>query len=302
MKIAITGATGFIGRAVSRELAQQGHSILALTRRPEAVAGGLGPGVEAVKWDAFSPAPLPPCDAVVHLAGESVAGRWTPAKKARIRDSRIQGTRALVDGIARMPEKPSVLVSASAVGYYGDRGDEILTESSPPGHDFLAEVCAGWEAEAERAESLSLRVARVRLGIVLGRDGGALPMMALPFRFGLGGRLGSGRQWVSWIHREDAVGLFLHALERAEVSGPVNASAPEPVTNADLTRALAKALRRPAILPVPGFALKLAVGEMAGSLLGGQRALPDAALKSGYTFRYPDLAVALDEIYGLSGQ
>ena len=298
MKIAITGATGFIGQALGRDLASAGHSVLALTRNPDAVRRPSEPGIEAVAWNSAEPTPLPPCDAVVHLAGESVAGRWNAEKKARIRDSRVQGTRALVDAIGRMAAKPSVLVSASGVGYYGDRGDESLPESAPPGDDFLAQVCVGWEAEARRAESMGLRVVSVRLGIVLDRDGGALEQMALPFKLGAGGHLGSGKQWISWVHRDDAVALFRLALDRPDLSGPVNGCAPEPVTNADFSTALGKALHRPSLLPVPGFALKLAMGEFAETLLGGQRCIPQAARETGFDFRYPTLSEALGEIYG----
>lgn len=297
MRIAMTGATGFIGRALSEALAAKGHAVLALTRRPDAAKGDFGAGVEVFGWDPGKPAPLPPCDAVVHLAGESVAGRWTTEKKRKIRDSRVQGTRSLVDSIARMDAKPSALVSASGIGYYGDRGEEVLTEAAPPGEDFLAQVCVEWEAEAQRAETLGLRVARVRLGVVLDEGGGALPLMALPIRLGVGGKLGSGRQWVAWIHRDDAVGLFRHALERDDLSGPVNACAPEPIRNAELTKELAKVLHRPAIVPVPAFALRLVVGEMAETLLGGQRALPKAVQETGYAFQYPTLRAALEEIY-----
>jgi uncharacterized protein (TIGR01777 family) len=235
-------------------------------------------------------------DGVVNLAGESIAGRWSDEKKRRLRESRIAGTRRLVEAIALAAERPTVLVSVSAVGYYGDRGEEALTEDSDPGGDFLAQLCQEWEAEAQRAEGLGLRVARLRLGVVLDRNGGALAQMLAPFRLGAGGPLGSGRQWFPWIHRADVVGLFRFALERAEAAGPINAAAPELVRQGEFAEALGRALHRPAFVPTPAFALRLLFGEFAGTLLGSQRVLPERAEALGYAFRFPQIEPALRAI------
>jgi hypothetical protein len=274
MNVAITGASGFVGRALSERLRSSGHSVTAISLRtqppPEVFAG---------------------CQAVVNLAGEPVAQRWTPAVRERISNSRVQATRSLVAALRKQP--PEVLVSASAVGYYGSRGDEILTEDSPPGHDFLGQVAVGWEQEAHAAEQFGVRVVTPRIGVVLGRGGGALAQMLLPFRLGVGGRLGTGKQWMSWVALEDLVSLIEFAVEDAALSGPVNAVAPNPVTNAAFTRELAATLHRPAILPVPAFALKILFGEMSEILLGGQRVIPQAALRAGFQFRYAELGEAL---------
>ncbi|NOZ69543.1 MAG: TIGR01777 family protein, partial [Deferribacteres bacterium] len=236
-------------------------------------------------------------DAVVNLAGEPVApGRWTSERKKRILSSRINTTRALVQSMQQAQKRPRVLVSASAVGYYGPHNDEYVTEETPPGSDFLADVCVKWEAEAFRAEALNIRVVTVRLGAVLGADGGALPRMVLPFKLFLGGPIGSGRQWFSWIHIDDVAGIIRFALENNAVSGPVNATAPTPVTNRDFSSALGRALHRPSCLPVPAFMVRLIFGEMGEMLLTGQRVLPDKALKAGYRFKYADLDDALKAI------
>ena len=236
------------------------------------------------------------CDAVVHLAGEPVAQRWTAAARRRIRESREEGTRTLVATMRNHP--PNVLVSASAVGYYGSRGDEILTEQSPAAADFLGQVAAAWEREALEAEKLGTRVVRLRIAVVLGAGGGALAKMLLPFRLGVGGRLGNGRQWMSWIHIDDLCDLILFVLRESTLRGVLNATSPHPATNAEFTQALAHAVHRPAFLPVPAFALKLAMGEMSEVLLASQRAIPQAALRAGFEFRYPDLAGALLQICG----
>jgi uncharacterized protein (TIGR01777 family) len=268
-------------------------------------AGNLPAGTERVQWDATREPPpastLAGVDAIVHLAGESVARRWTAERKRRIRESRVTGTRHLVDAVEARRERPRVMVAASAIGIYGERGEETITEESEPGTGFLPEVCVAWEAEARRAETLGMRVVRLRIGVVLGADGGALAAMLPLFKLGLGGPVGSGRQWMSWIHRDDVVGLVLDALERAVAAGAVNATAPEPVRNKDFARALGAALRRPALLPAPAFALRLAFGEMAEVLLGGQRVLPARAQTIGYTFRFPSLAAALGRIVGPQG-
>jgi uncharacterized protein (TIGR01777 family) len=233
-------------------------------------------------------------EAVFHLAGEPVAqGRWTAAKKQRIRESRVLGTRNLVATIGNMLPRPRVLICASATGYYGDRGDELLEETSGSGQGFLAEVCRAWEAEALEAEKHGVRVVLARLGVVLAPRGGALERMLLPFRLGLGGKLGNGQQWMSWIHVDDAVGLLLHAAERKDLRGPLNVVSPTPVTNQDFTRRLAGALGRPALLAVPRLALNLALGEVSDVLLESQRVVPRVAQRAGYAFSYPDLESAL---------
>ena len=232
-------------------------------------------------------------DAVIHLAGEPVAQRWTPEVKNRIRGSRVDGTRHLVNALSTESRRPQVLICASAIGIYGSRGDEVLTENSSRGDDFLARLVIDWEQAALLAEALGIRVVRLRFGVILGRDGGALAKMLPPFRFGLGGRLGSGRQWTSWIHIDDVINLILFALATPAVRGAVNATAPEPVTNAEFTKELAAALHRPAIFPVPKFALNLLFGEMAGVVLASQRVIPEAAKNAGFEFEYPQLGPAL---------
>jgi uncharacterized protein (TIGR01777 family) len=296
MRVAVTGATGFVGRALCTELSRGGHRVLALTRDPKR-AHALLPGVEAIAWDAADTG-LPTVDAVVNLAGESVAGRWSDAKKRKIRESRVSGTRRLVEAIARAEQRPAAFVSTSAVGYYGDRGEETLTEASGPGADFLAEVCRDWEAEAQRAAGLGLRVVVLRLGVVLDRDGGPLAQMLTPFRLGAGGPLGSGKQWFPWIHRADAAGLFRFALERSEVTGALNAVAPEQARNGEFARSLGRALHRPALLPAPALALRLLLGEFADTLLGSQRVLPERTQAAGYEYRFPQLDAALRAILG----
>lgn len=295
MRALLTGATGFIGRRLLQRL----ENAVVLTRSPERF-GTPRPGVEVFAWDPMSEPPpeaaLRGVEVVFHLAGEPVAeGRWTAKKKARIRDSRRVGTANLVRGLAACAERPRVLVSASAIGYYGDRGDEILDETAAPGDDFLAEVCRLWELAAGEARRLGVRVVNPRIGIVLGAEGGALKKMLLPFKLGLGGRLSGGRQWMSWVHVDDLVGLLLHAAT-ADIDGPMNAVAPHPVTNREFTRELAAAVHRPAILPAPGPMLKLAVGQFAEVLLASQRVVPQVALGSGYEFQFADLAPALRAI------
>jgi hypothetical protein len=293
VRIAITGASGLIGRRLLKILAADGHSLQVLSRH---AGTNLPPGVRLSVWDSGRGAPpaesLQDVDAVVHLAGEPVAQRWTTHVRQTIRESRITGTRNLVQTLARLPHKPQVLVCASAVGYYGSRGDEILNESSAPGGDYLAQLCVDWEKEAQAAEASGIRVVRVRTGLVLDARGGALPRMLPPFRLGLGGKLGNGQHWMSWIHLEDLGALFQFALANP-VSGPLNGVAPNPVINAEFTRALASAVHRPAIFPMPAFALRALFGEMSEVLLASQRALPQAAEAAGFRFRYPELAPAL---------
>jgi uncharacterized protein (TIGR01777 family) len=302
VRIVITGATGFIGSHLVRRLLADGHALVALTRNVEGARRVLPVRCECHAWNpAASPeaAVLRGADALVHLAGEGIADRrWTPARKQAIRESRVAGTGALVRAIAALPDaaRLATLISASAIGYYGDRGDEQLDEQAAAGSDFLAEVCRAWEHEAFAAGELGVRVAVVPIGVVLGKDGGALRKTLLPFRLGLGGRLGSGRQWMSWVHVDDLVGLFAHAIDHTEVSGVLNGVAPAPVTNAEFTAALGRALHRPAVLPVPAVALRLALGEMSAMLLASQRVLPRAAQRLGFEFRYPEIGPALADL------
>lgn len=293
MQYVLTGATGFIGRALRRRLTAEGDQWRLLTRRPS-----VGPG--EIAWNPLSEAApreaLEGADVVVHLAGESVAQRWSGEVKRRIRDSRVLGTRNLVAGLAELERRPKVLVCASATGYYGDRGDEELVETSGPGTGFLAEACVEWEREAHAAEWLGMRVVRVRTGVALGQGGGALAKMLPPFKMGAGGRLGDGRQWMSWIHLDDLASLFLWASRTDAVSGAVNGTAPNPVRNDEFTRVLAATLHRPALFPVPGLALRALYGEMAEILLDSQRVLPDVALDGGFEFRYPSLGGALAQL------
>lgn len=293
MRITLTGATGFVGARLCDSLRQAGHEQTLLTRSPRGRAG-------YAVWDPMAgpPSDLGAPDAVIHLAGEPVAQRWSPEVKRRIRDSRVLGTRHLVEGLAALPAKPRVLVTASAIGYYGDRGDEVLTENSAPGAGFLPETCVEWEREAQAAEALGIRVVRLRIGIVLGAGGGALAQMLPPFRMGVGGRLGDGRQWMSWIHLSDVIGLIEWALGNEAVTGALNLAAPAPVRNSEFTTALARVLKRPAIFPVPTLALKILFGEMARVLLESQRAEPRAALGAGYGFRFPELEPALRNVLG----
>jgi uncharacterized protein (TIGR01777 family) len=296
--VLVTGATGLIGRRLTRELLARGAGVRALTRSLGGAAAGLDPRAVLVRWDGtkVEADAVRGATAVVHLAGEPVfAGPLTRDRRRRIRDSRVESTRSLVEAIAGLPaaERPAVLVCASAVGIYGDRGEEILDEGASPGEGFLAEVCRAWENEARRAADCGVRSVALRIGIVLAREGGALPRLALPFRFGLGGRLGDGRQWCPWIHADDAVALAIAAAENEGFAGPVNAVAPEPVRNAELAAAVGEVLGRPVWLPVPGLALRIALGELAGELLSSRRALPARALARGFSFRHGSLASAL---------
>jgi uncharacterized protein (TIGR01777 family) len=290
MNVLVTGASGFIGSALVASLRAEGHEVRALTR-------GAPAGPSEFRWDprsgSIEPAALEALDAAVHLAGETLDGRWTPAKKERILRSRVDGTRTLSDVLARLERQPRVLVTASAVGVYGDRGDEVLTEQSQPGSGFLAGVVEQWESASAGAEAAGVRVVRLRFGVVLAPTGGALRRLLLPFRLGLGGRLGNGRQWMSWISLDDAIRAIEHALATDALAGAANAVAPSPVTNAGLTKALARTLRRPAVLPVPAPILRLVLGEFAGDLLGSIRALPARLAKSGFEFSDPEVEPAL---------
>lgn len=300
MKILITGATGFLGRRVCEVLSQAGHTVVALSRDPTNAKQRVPALKEAFLWDPR--AGLPPrqalegCDAVINLAGETVAGRWTESKKRAIRESRIVGTRNLVEVLAQLDSRPKVLISASAVGYYGDRGQETLTEDSSPGSDFLAQVCQDWESEAARAESFGIRVVRLRIGLVLGPGGGALQALLPIFKLGLGGPIGSGNQFWSWVHRDDIAGVIEFALEREDLRGPINVTAPQPVRQREFAQALGRVLKRPAFLPAPAFALKIVLGEFASELLSGKRVLPQRLSQAGYKFRFVELEPALREI------
>ncbi|HWQ34151.1 MAG TPA: TIGR01777 family oxidoreductase [Blastocatellia bacterium] len=304
MKLLITGATGLVGRTLCRWLKDDGHSIVALSRTPDPARVPQADAVFAWQPEAGMPpaAAFEGVDGVIHLAGESVAAqRWTAEHKRRVRDSRVLGTRHLVEAMQALAAPPKVFISASAVGFYGDRGDEVLDENSPPGHGFLSEVCVEWEREAQRAAEFSVRVALLRIGVVLSPQGGALTQMLPIFRLGLAGKLGSGRQWFPWIHLDDVVGIIRFTLEQP-VSGPVNVTAPGIVTNAEFTEALARVLHRPAFFAAPAFGLKLVMGEMAAVVLASQRAVPQAVLEAGYKFRYPELRSALTDIFGSGNQ
>jgi uncharacterized protein (TIGR01777 family) len=293
--VVVTGATGLVGRRLLPRLQDEGYAVRALSRHPE---GGLAGADEVLAWNGRS-APreaLFRARAVVHLAGEPVfAGRLSEPRKRRIRDSRVESARDIAQVLADLPEddRPDTYVCASAVGYYGSRGDEILSEEAPPGEGFLAEVCIDWEAAAAEASALGVRTASLRIGIVLAREGGALPGLRRLFSLGLGGRLGDGRQWFPWIHVDDLVSLIVTTLADPGYRGPVNATAPEPVRNAELTRELARAVHRPAWFAVPGPVLRLALGELAEELLGSRRAVPQRALAAGFRFAYPTLGEAL---------
>jgi uncharacterized protein len=291
MRIALTGATGFIGRPLADHLATRGHDLVLLGRRPPASLPPRARTARFLAGEAVEPSALEGLDAVVHLAGEPLDQRWTAAAKERILHSRVAGTQAMV--AAAKSAKVSTFVCGSAVGYYGPHGAEALTEASPPGDDFLAQVCRAWEQAALAAEDAGLRTVRVRIGLVLHPDGGVLKKLLLPFRLGLGGSLGSGEQYMSWIHREDLLALFAHLLEAPEATGPFNATAPEPATNLAFSRTLAHVLGRPAFTRTPSFALRWALGELADAALNGQRALPARAQQTGFTFQHPSLEPAL---------
>ncbi|MBO8142459.1 MAG: TIGR01777 family protein [Firmicutes bacterium] len=301
MRVVIAGGTGFIGRALVRRLAAGGHHVTVLTRQdPGRASRSLPDAVAVCRWSPGTGAPLEPvdgADAVVNLAGATIARRWTRAAKRLIVDSRVGATGSLIQAIRASQAPPRVLVNASAVGYYGPRGDEWVTEDDPPGSDFLATVCRRWEEAACAAEPLGVRVVLLRTGLVLGR-GGALPRLALPFRLFAGGPLGSGRQWMPWIHLDDCAALISFALQDDRIRGPINVTAPNPVPNREFARALGRALGRPAALPVPAPLLRAALGEMADMLLTGQRAVPRRAMALGFQFRFAELEPALGDVLG----
>ena len=298
MRALVTGGTGFVGPRLLRMLDRP----TIVSRNPDRARQSIGHlAGRIVRWDPLEGPPpqeaFEGIDAVFHLAGESVAeGRWTAAQKARIRDSRVVGTRHLMQGIVQAHTKPAVLVSASAVGYYGDRGDEELTETASPADDFLAHVCIDWEKEAMAAEGVGVRVVTARTGIVLGSGGGALAKMLTPFQLGAGGPLGSGRQWMPWVHVADIARLYVHAADTQSIHGPMNAVSPHPVRNSEFTKALGRQLHRPAFMPAPYIGLRILFGEFAKVLFASQRVIPKVALDTGFIFQYPDIAVALKEI------
>ena len=288
MKVIIAGGTGFLGTALASSLRADGHHVTIISRHPQ--------GPDHVAWT--DRAALDGADVVVNLAGTSLdSGRWTEARKAEILHSRVHATETIVNALSEVSRRPSVFLNQSAVGFYGAQGSEALTEESPPGSDFLASVCVAWEAAAMKAAWMT-RVVLLRTGLPLDPSGGALPRLALPFRFFAGGRLGSGKQYWSWIHLVDWIGMVRWAIEEPRINGPLNATAPAPATNRELADALGRALRRPALAPAPAFALRLLLGEMADALiLSGQRVLPAKATRAGFQFRYPDLDSALQQMY-----
>jgi uncharacterized protein (TIGR01777 family) len=299
MRIMLTGSNGLIGRALLPFLASDGHHVVRLVRSQTQAGDGQ------VLWDpaagAIDTEKLEGLDAVVHLAGETIVGRWTAQKKARILESRAQGTRLLSESLVQRTNPPKVFASASAIGFYGDRGDEIVNESSPPGSLFLSEVSTAWEAATEPAARAGIRVVNLRFGFVLSGEGGGLAEMLLPFKMGAGGRLGSGRQYMSWVALDDVLGAVRHVLLSEALRGPVNVVAPNPVTNLEFTQTLGRVLRRPTIFPVPGFAVRLVFGEMADNLLlASARVEPSRLLATGYQFQFPRLEAALRHVLGKS--
>jgi uncharacterized protein (TIGR01777 family) len=303
MRILVSGSTGFLGTTLIETLEGQGHSIARLVRPGTSQKRAAGVRAQAVPWDPvagqFDAAQAEGADALIHLAGASIAGgRWNESRKELLRTSRIGATRHLIGALAKLQRPPRVIVAASAIGYYGNRGDESLTEASAPGSDFLAGLCREWEAETARGAEFGARVVNLRFGIILSAHGGALPRMALPFKFGAGGRLGDGRQWMSWLTLRETISIIQFALANSGLTGPVNAVAPNPVRNSEFTGVLAKTLHRPALFPAPAFALRLALGEMADALLlVSQRVIPSKLADSGYPYLQPNLAGALAEVF-----
>jgi uncharacterized protein (TIGR01777 family) len=305
MRVFVTGGTGLVGRRLLKRLRERGDQPVILTRRYAHARQLFGHQATLVEGDPMQAGDwmdaVADCDAVIHLAGENVFGRrWNAAYKTLLRESRIQSTRHIVEALRHKPTRadgrPKALVNASAIGLYGPRGDEELTEDDPPGSDFLAELCVEWEKAARAAESAGVRCALIRVGVVLDKEGGALAKLLTPFRMGAGGPVGSGRQWMSWIHHADLTGLFLLALDRADAAGPFNGTAPNPVTNREFGKTLGRVLHRPAFVWTPGVALRVVLGEAASLVVTGQRVLPKRALGLGYSFQYPTLEAALTEI------
>jgi uncharacterized protein (TIGR01777 family) len=308
MRIVITGGTGLIGRALAADLAGDSHEVIVLSRRPER-AIALPTGVRAERWDARTAEGwghlADGAEAIVNLAGENPAGsgffpsRWTPERKRRIRESRLRAGLAVVEAVEAAMYKPRVVIQASGAGYYGSRGDEEVTEETPPGNDFLARVaCEEWEPSTAPVEALGVRRVIIRSGVVLSTEGGALPRLLLPFRLFVGGPLGSGRQWLPWLHIADEVAAIRFLMEKETASGPFNLVAPHPLTNAEFSRVVGRVIGRPAFMSVPGFALRLLFGEVANVLLEGQRAIPWRLLDLGFTFRFTEAEVALQDLLG----
>ena len=301
MRVAITGATGFIGKYLIEALLKDGATPVVLTRNVQSAQKSLGSGIEAHAWNPESElAPqnvLESVDAVIHLAGEGIANkRWSEKQKKKILDSRVLGTRNLVSALNSLKgKKPKTLISASAIGFYGNRGSDVLNEKSLPGNGFLSDVCLAWEEEAHKVDS-SIRLVTPRIGIVLGREGGALAKLLPLFKLGGGGPVGTGNQYMSWIHVRDVAGLLVFALKNESIQGPMNAVAPAPVTNAEFSKALGKAVHRPAFMPAPAFALKLAMGELSVLVLHSQRVLPETAQQNGYPFQFADVQTALNDL------
>lgn len=300
MRVLVSGSSGLVGKALCTALEKAGHAVVQLVRNDTALSE------QAIYWDpdqgVLAGEQLAGLDAVVHLAGEPIAtGRWSAEKKARIRDSRVKGTQLLADRLASLEGPPPVLISASAIGYYGNQGDAEVTEEAPLGHGFLAEVCRDWEAATKPAAEAGIRVVNLRIGVVLSSEGGALAKMLPPFRMGMGGPLGNGKMWMSWIHLDDLVGAILHALETEALRGPVNGFAPNPVTNKEFARTLGRVLKRPAVLPVPATVLRTALGDMADELLlSSVRGVPARLQDTGFAFAHPELEGALRDLLGKS--
>jgi uncharacterized protein (TIGR01777 family) len=309
MKVVIAGGSGFLGNALAWAWAEESHDVRVLTRslpagQAEHESGTGKPGITRIGWTPDGHAgslakELDGASALINLAGESISGgRWSAARKQVLRDSRLLATRSLVTALAEAADPPPTFISASGIGYYGDRGAETLTEEASPGDDFLAHLCVEWEAEAQRAAAGGRSLVLLRTGLVLEKSGGLLPQMMRPFRFFAGGPIGSGRQYMPWVHRLDWIEMVRWIVDTPAVSGPVNVSAPHPVTNAEFARALGRAMHRPAFLPAPGFAVRIVVGEMAEAALSGQRAIPAKPLAHGYHFRYPEIDIAFRGIFG----
>ena len=301
MKVMIAGATGFIGKELIKKLNKKGHEIAVLTRNSETAKFHIPVHCELIDWDpkikSLSPGALKGVDAVINLAGEGIAdGRWSPKRKRELMESRVLSTRRLVEAMTYMDEKPRVFLSASAIGFYGDRAEELLHETGSKGQGFLSDICQRWEDEALRANQLGIRTAAYRIGMVLGHDGGALDKILPPFKFGVGGNLGNGSQWMSWVHIKDLADMMVYAIENSNVKGIHNAVSPNPVTNGEFTKTLGKVLKRPTLFPVPKMVLKMALGELSELLLGSQKVSSKKINEAGFEFKYPELETALEEV------